>query len=117
MPIQTIVIADELFERYRTGTDFIQQYIFPGGMLPSPSVFRGHAAKQGLHVKEEISFGLDYARTLAEWRDGFHKNLNDINLLGFDDRFQRTWEFYFGYCEAGFRADSISVMQFTLEKS
>lgn len=115
--IQTIVIADELFERYRTGTDFIQQYIFPGGMLPSPSVFRAHAAKQGLKVKEEISFGLDYARTLAEWRDGFNKNLSDIKQLGFDEKFQRTWEFYFGYCEAGFRADSISVMQFTLEKS
>lgn len=115
--IQTIVIADELFERYRTGTDFIQQYIFPGGMLPSPSVFRAQAAKQGLQVKEEISFGLDYARTLAEWRDGFHKNLNEIKQLGFDERFQRTWEFYFGYCEAGFRADSINVMQFTLEKA
>lgn len=115
--IQTIVIADELFERYRTGTDFIQQYIFPGGMLPSPSVFRAQAAKQGLRVKEEISFGLDYARTLAEWRDGFHKNLGEINQLGFDEKFQRTWEFYFGYCEAGFRADSISVMQFTLEKA
>lgn len=115
--IQTIVIADELFERYRTGTDFIQQYIFPGGMLPSPSVFRAQAAKQGLHVKQEISFGLDYARTLAEWRDGFKKNLSEINQLGFDEKFQRTWEFYFGYCEAGFRADSISVMQFTLEKS
>jgi cyclopropane-fatty-acyl-phospholipid synthase len=115
--IQTIVIADELFERYRTGTDFIQQYIFPGGMLPSPSVFRAQAEKQGLRVKEEISFGLDYARTLAEWRDGFHKNLSEIKQLGFDEKFQRTWEFYFGYCEAGFRANSISVMQFTLEKA
>lgn len=115
--IQTIVIADELFERYRTGTDFIQQYIFPGGMLPSPSVFRAQAEKQGLRVKEEISFGLDYARTLAEWRDGFKQKLNEINQLGFDEKFQRTWEFYFGYCEAGFRADSISVMQFTLEKA
>jgi cyclopropane-fatty-acyl-phospholipid synthase len=115
--IQTIVIADELFERYRTGTDFIQQYIFPGGMLPSPSVFRAQAAKQGLQVTEEISFGLDYARTLAEWRDGFHKNISEIKQLGFDERFQRTWEFYFGYCEAGFRANSINVMQFTLEKA
>lgn len=115
--IQTIVIADELFERYRTGTDFIQQYIFPGGMLPSPSVFRAHAAKQGLKVKEEISFGLDYARTLAEWRDSFNKKIGDISQLGFDEKFQRTWEFYFGYCEAGFRADSINVMQFTLEKA
>jgi len=115
--IQTIVIADELFERYRTGTDFIQQYIFPGGMLPSPQVFRAQAAKQGLRVVEEISFGLDYARTLAEWRDAFRQQLPQVRALGFDEKFLRTWEFYFGYCEAGFRANSISVMQFTLKKS
>jgi cyclopropane-fatty-acyl-phospholipid synthase len=115
--IQTIVIADELFERYRTGTDFIQQYIFPGGMLPSPAVFRAQAGKQGLRVVEEISFGLDYARTLAEWRDAFKQKLPHVRELGFDEQFLRTWEFYFGYCEAGFRADSINVMQFTLEKS
>jgi len=115
--IQTITIADELFERYRTGTDFIQQYIFPGGMLPSPQVFRAQAARQGLRVVNELSFGLDYARTLAEWRDAFKEKLPEVKELGFDDQFLRTWEFYFGYCEAGFRADSISVMQFTLEKS
>jgi len=115
--IQTITIADELFERYRTGTDFIQQYIFPGGMLPSPQVFRAQAARQGLRVVNELSFGPDYARTLAEWRDAFKEKLPEVKELGFDDQFLRTWEFYFGYCEAGFRADSISVMQFTLEKS
>jgi cyclopropane-fatty-acyl-phospholipid synthase len=115
--IQTITIADELFERYRTGTDFIQQYIFPGGMLPSAQVFRAQADKQGLRVVNELSFGLDYARTLAEWRDAFKEKLPQVQALGFDDKFLRTWEFYFGYCEAGFRADSISVMQFTLEKA
>jgi len=114
--IQTITIADELFERYRTGTDFIQQYIFPGGMLPSPEVFRAQAARQGLRVVNELSFGSDYARTLAEWRDAFKEKLAQVQALGFDDKFLRTWEFYFGYCEAGFRADSINVMQFTLEK-
>lgn len=115
--IQTITIADELFERYRTGTDFIQQYIFPGGMLPSPQVFRAQAARQGLRVVNELSFGPDYARTLAEWRDAFKEKLPEVKELGFDDQFLRTWEFYFSYCEAGFRADSISVMQFTLEKA
>lgn len=115
--IQTITIADELFERYRQGTDFIQQYIFPGGMLPSPSVFRALAAKQGLRVVNEHAFGLDYARTLAEWRDAFKEKLAQVREQGFDDKFLRTWEFYFGYCEAGFRANSINVMQFTLEKS
>jgi cyclopropane-fatty-acyl-phospholipid synthase len=115
--IQTIVIADELFERYRTGSDFIQQYIFPGGMLPSPAVFRAQAEKQGLRVVDEFAFGRDYARTLAEWRDAFRKKLTDIRAQGFDDRFLRTWEFYLAYCEAGFRADNINVMQFTLEKA
>jgi len=115
--IQTIVIADELFERYRTGSDFIQQYIFPGGMLPSPSVFRMQAEKHGLRVVDEFAFGLDYARTLAEWRDAFRQQLPEVRAQGFDDRFLRTWEFYLAYCEAGFRADNINVMQFTLEKA
>lgn len=115
--IQTIVIADELFERYRTGSDFIQQYIFPGGMLPSPAVFRTQAEKHGLRVVDEFAFGLDYARTLAEWRDAFKLQLPEVRAQGFDDRFLRTWEFYLAYCEAGFRADNINVMQFTLEKA
>ena len=114
--IQTIVIADELFENYRKGTDFIQQYIFPGGMLPSPSAFRAAAEKHGLCIVNEFSFGSDYARTLAEWRDAFKQRLPQVRKLGFDERFLRTWEFYFGYCEAGFRANSIGVMQFTLKK-
>ncbi len=114
--IQTITIADELFERYRKGTDFIQQYIFPGGMLPSPEVFRTHAEKHGLQVTDAFAFGLDYARTLAEWRQAFSKYNNIINEMGFEQRFRRTWEFYLCYCEAGFRAGNINVMQFTLRK-
>lgn len=114
--IQTIVIADELFENYRKGTDFIQQYIFPGGMLPSPSAFRSAAEKHGLCIVDEFAFGADYARTLTEWRDAFKRRLPQVRKQGFDERFLRTWEFYFGYCEAGFRANSISVMQFTLKK-
>ena len=114
--IQTIVIDDALFERYRKGTDFIQQYIFPGGMLPSPSVFKRHAAAHGLRLVNEFKFGLDYARTLAEWRCAFKEQLPRVKAQGFDDRFLRTWEFYLAYCEAGFRAGSIDVAQFTLEK-
>ncbi len=114
--IQTIVIADELFDRYRKGTDFIQQYIFPGGMLPSPLAFRAQAAKHGLRVVDEFKFGLDYARTLVEWRDAFKQQSSKVRAQGFDGEFIRTWEFYLCYCEAGFRADSINVMQFTLEK-
>ncbi|SNS19474.1 cyclopropane-fatty-acyl-phospholipid synthase [Noviherbaspirillum humi] len=115
--IQTIVIADPLFERYRKGTDFIQQYIFPGGMLPSPSAFRAAAARHGLETVDEFAFGLDYARTLAEWRHAFNRQLPQVRAQGFDERFLRTWEFYLAYCEAGFRAGSIDVAQFTLRKA
>lgn len=115
--IQTITIDDALFERYRKGTDFIQQYIFPGGMLPSPEVFCRHAEQHGLKVVTQFAFGLDYARTLAEWRMAFKEQLPEVRAQGFDERFLRTWEFYLAYCEAGFRAKSIDVMQFTLEKS
>ena len=114
--IQTITIADELFARYRKGTDFIQQYIFPGGMLPSPSVFRAHAEKHGLKIMQEFAFGLDYARTLALWQQAYQARLPEITTLGFDERFNRTWEFYLSYCEAGFRAKSIDLFQFTLQK-
>lgn len=114
--IQTIVIADELFERYCKGSDFIQQYIFPGGMLPSPSEFRRCAARHGLRVREEFCFGLDYAETLRQWRVSFNAQRTVIEKQGFDTAFMQTWEFYLAYCEAAFRAHNTDVMQFTLEK-
>jgi len=114
--VQTITIADDLFERYRKGTDFIQQYIFPGGMLPSPSIFRAHALRHGLSVVNELAFGIDYARTLSLWDLAFEKALPAIQAQGFDERFIRTWKFYLAYCEAGFRARSIDLFQFTLQK-
>lgn len=114
--IQTITMADELFDSYRKGTDFIQQYIFPGGMLPSPIAFRTHAKRHGLSVVNEWSFGLDYARTLAHWREGFLLERPAVEAQGFDQRFIRTWEFYLAYCEAGFRERSIDLFQFTLRK-
>ncbi len=114
--IQTITIADELFERYRKGSDFIQQYIFPGGMLPSPAVFRAQAQRHGLSVVDEFAFGTDYARTLAEWHQAFMRELPAVRAQGFDERFIRTWAFYLAYCEAGFYAGSIDVVQFTLRK-
>jgi cyclopropane-fatty-acyl-phospholipid synthase len=115
--IQTITIADDLFERYRKGTDFIQQYIFPGGMLPSPSIFRAHAQRHGLNVVNELAFGLDYARTLSLWDHAFEEALPAVQAQGFDERFIRTWKFYLAYCEAGFRAGSIDLFQFTLQKN
>jgi cyclopropane-fatty-acyl-phospholipid synthase len=114
--VQTIVIADELFERYRKGTDFIQQYIFPGGMLPSPQVFTRMAEEAGLTVTREFAFGIDYADTLAAWRVEFHANLDAVRAQGFDERFIRTWDFYLCYCEAAFRARNTDVVHFTLEK-
>ncbi|MES2756449.1 MAG: cyclopropane-fatty-acyl-phospholipid synthase family protein [Pseudomonadota bacterium] len=112
--VQTIVIADELFERYRKGTDFIQQFIFPGGMLPSPSRFASLAAEHGLEVADQFSFGIDYADTLAAWRKAFHARLETVRAQGFDERFILTWEFYLCYCEAAFRAGNTNVMHFTL---
>jgi cyclopropane-fatty-acyl-phospholipid synthase len=114
--IQSITIADALFERYRTGTDFIQQYIFPGGMLPSPSRFRDEAERTGLVFAGSHSFGPDYAETLRRWRASFKANLPAVREQGFDERFVRMWEFYYCYCEAGFDTGSTDVYQFELVK-
>lgn len=112
--IQTIVIADELFDHYKKNTDFIQQYIFPGGMLPSISVFHQVAQRSGLRVVEAYPFGLDYAETLKVWRARFMCAWDNIQHLGFDMRFKRLWEFYLAYCEAGFAAGSTNVYQIKL---
>jgi len=113
--VQTIVIADELFADYRRGTDFIQQYVFPGGMLPSPSVFFNEATRAGFKAGDGYFFGRDYADTLCRWRERYNTQLSELRQLGFDASFERTWNFYFAYCEAGFRAGSIDVMQVELQ--
>ena len=112
--IQSITIRDDLFERYVSGTDFIQQYIFPGGLLPSREVFRAEARKAGLVVVHELAFGPDYAETLRRWRAAFQRHDTQVRNLGFDTRFMRIWEFYLAYCEAAFDAGSTDVVQFTL---
>lgn len=112
--IQTITIDEALFARYRTSTDFIQQYIFPGGMLPSPAEFRARAAAAGLTAVEGVRFGRDYAETLKRWRAGFMAALPAVREQGFSARFIRLWEFYLGYCEGAFNAGSTSVIQFEL---
>ena len=114
--IQSIVIADELFERYLTSTDFIQQYVFPGGCLPCPKEFRAQAVKAGLQVVDEFSFGQDYARTLQLWREQFTAQQEHVLQLGFDKRFIRIWEFYLSYCEAAFLEANTDVVQYTLKK-
>lgn len=112
--VQSITIRDDLFSSYRKGTDFIQQYVFPGGMLPSRSAFRAAAEKRGLVVKDEFAFGLDYARTLAEWRLVFEARWPEIAAQGFDENFRRLWRMYLCYCEAGFLAGNVDVVQFEL---
>jgi cyclopropane-fatty-acyl-phospholipid synthase len=113
--IQSITIRDDIFGEYRKGTDFIQQHVFPGGMLPSRSAFRAAAAKQGLTVHSEYAFGLDYARTLAEWRVSFEEKWPEIAAQGFDETFHRLWRMYLCYCEAGFLAGSVDVVHFELD--
>ena len=114
--IQSITIRDDLFERYLKSSDFIQQYIFPGGLLPSPKAFRAAAQSAGLKVVNELDFGLDYAETLKRWRASFLSQDRRVRTLGFDTRFMRIWEFYLGYCEAAFATGNTSVMQFTLQR-
>jgi cyclopropane-fatty-acyl-phospholipid synthase len=112
--VQTITIAEAKFVRYRTGTDFIQQYIFPGGMLPSPQRFTGEASGCGLAVKHMHPFGQDYAETLRRWHQVFDCVETDVKAQGFDERFMRTWRFYLAYCEAGFRSRATDVVQAVL---
>jgi cyclopropane-fatty-acyl-phospholipid synthase len=107
--IQAITIQDKLFEDYRQRVDFVQQYIFPGGMLPSAAVLRALGDRFGVPLVSERIFGQDYARTIAAWRNNFHDAWPRIRSLGFDERFRRLWEYYLCYCEAGFRSAHIDV--------
>lgn len=114
--IQTITINDQDFGSYQKGTDFIQQYIFPGGMLPSPGVFKKIAQERGFNIFGSLEFGLDYGHTLKLWEESFSKSLDNVKSMGFDENFIRTWKFYLKYCQGGFEAKKISVFQFYLTK-
>ena len=114
--VQVIVIRDDLFERYASSADFIQRYVFPGGMLPSTALFVEHAQAAGLRVIDRLAFGADYAETLRRWRHAFVARLDDVRRQGFDGRFIRLWEFYLAYCEAAFDAGNTDVVQFTLQR-
>jgi cyclopropane-fatty-acyl-phospholipid synthase len=109
--LQSITIANERFQDYRRGTDFIQQYIFPGGMLPSPEILSDQIRSAGLKLDNYHSFGLDYARTLRLWREKFEQHAEDLDTQGFDDAFMRLWRFYLCYCEAGFLTQRTDVCQ------
>jgi len=112
--LQVITIAEDRFAGYRDNPDFIQKYVFPGGMLPTKTAVRDAARKAGLGLHSEEAFGLSYARTLQDWRDRFLTNGDAAAALGLDARFRRMWEYYLSYCEAGFRGGVIDVSLFAL---
>ncbi len=114
--IQTIVIADAKFAQYRKTSDFIREYIFPGGMLSSPKHFVQLANTAGLKAKSPYYFGAAYARTLREWAHAINENESKIKTLGFDDQFLSIWRFYLHYCEAAFISGRTDVMQIELFK-
>jgi cyclopropane-fatty-acyl-phospholipid synthase len=115
--IQTITIADDRFERYRTQSDFIQQYVFPGGMLASPARFVDVAQTVGLSLARVHTFGRDYAETLKRWLAAFDLNTPAIRAQGFDEKFIRCWRFYLAYCAAGFDTGTTDVGQYTFVRT
>jgi cyclopropane-fatty-acyl-phospholipid synthase len=115
--LQVITIQDRFFETYRKEVDFIRRYIFPGGMLPSPSIMKKLGEKVGMAIRHERVFGIDYADTLVAWRDKFRSVWPELMPLGFDERFRRMWEYYLAYCEAGFREGNIDVRQIVYAKT
>jgi cyclopropane-fatty-acyl-phospholipid synthase len=114
--LQVITMSEDRYATYERGTDFIQRYIFPGGMLPSDSDMRGQIAAAGLRLDHVRNFGESYARTLADWNTRFQRAWPRLRTLGFDDRFKRKWEYYLSYCEAGFRAGALDVGLYRLHR-
>ena len=115
--VQTITIDDKLFDAYRNSTDAIRTFIFPGGMLPSPSIFIKYAKNNGFKVIDEFSFGDSYSKTLDIWNDTFKKNIKSIEKLNFDEKFIRIWEYYLTSCSSSFINERTNVFQFTLQKN
>ncbi len=115
--LQIITIQERLFENYRSEIDFIRRYIFPGGMLPTPTRLDQLGTQHGLTRQATRIFGHDYADTLAAWRTTFREAWPRLTPLGFDERFRRLWEYYFAYCEAGFRSENIDVRQIVYSRA
>ena len=114
--LQIITVHDARWDVYKKSVDFIQKYIFPGGMLPSPTVLRQEVTKAGLRVQHSIEFGKSYSQTLRRWFDVFNDQWDTINDMGFDDRFRRMWNFYLTSCAATFESGNCDVTQITLQK-
>ena len=112
--IQSITIANEFFETYKRRPDFIQKYIFPGGILPSEDKLNNAVSSAGLQILDDYYFGKSYAETLRRWQSTFEQKWDDIKNLGFDEKFQKMWRYYLSYCEAGFETGHINVGQFLI---
>ncbi|MBL4927589.1 SAM-dependent methyltransferase [Fuscibacter oryzae] len=114
--LQIITISDQRFQTYRKQVDFIQKYIFPGGMLPSPAALRAEIARAGLRLKSHVEFGQSYSQTLRRWHDTFNSRWDEIARLGFDDRFRRMWNFYLTSCAGAFGGGNCDVTQITMTR-
>lgn len=114
--LQIITIGDDRFQLYRKSVDFIQKYIFPGGMLPSPSVLRAEIARAGLEFTGSIEFGQSYSQTLRRWHDTFNARWHEVQAIGFDERFRRMWNLYLTSCAGAFQGGNCDVTQVTLKR-
>ena len=114
--LQVITVEDARFDAYRKGVDFIRKYIFPGGMLPSPSALRAQVECAGLRVVHSVEFGDSYSQTLRRWHQAFNDSWDEVARLGFDDRFRRMWNFYLTSCAGAFRGGNCDVTQITIAR-
>ena len=114
--LQIITVQDKRWHVYKRGVDFIQKYIFPGGMLPSPTVLRQEIARAGLHLKGSVEFGQSYSDTLRRWHETFNARWDDVAALGFDARFRRMWNFYLTSCAGTFWSGNCDVTQITMTR-
>jgi len=112
--IQSIVISDNLYDRYRTKEDFIQKFIFPGGFLPSLNSLKELSHQSGLKISDHQLYGQHYSNTLQKWRKSFLNSWERISQQGFNTSFKKMWDFYFAYCEAGFKSKNIDLIQLSL---
>ncbi len=114
--LQIITVADRRWQVYKRGVDFIQKYIFPGGMLPSPSALKSEIERAGLRLKQSVEFGKSYSQTLRRWHDTFNARWDEVAHLGFDERFRRMWNFYLTSCAGAFEGGNCDVTQITVTR-
>jgi cyclopropane-fatty-acyl-phospholipid synthase len=109
-------VQDQRWHVYKRGVDFIQKYIFPGGMLPAPTILRDTIRKTGLEVTQSIEFGQSYSTTLRIWFESFNEKWDQVSAMGVDDRFRRMWNFYLASCAGAFRGGICDVTQITVTR-